>query len=371
MAASKQRPPELPRLRAGMGDVAAPAQEAFSDEDYRRATGLFTLLAPGVDRAALPALEPARLRDLYRTMLRVRAVDHAIEALAKEERIGPVPSRRGTEAAVVGAAAALEPDDVIAPGRREAGAALHRGVPARALLAQLLGNANDLAVGRGVPGYPVFPRALNVLPSSAHAATQLPHATGVAWAMKMKRAPHVALAFLDAAETSAEDFHSGLNFAGVYRVPAIFVCINDRALAPAAPPETVAETFAVKALAYGVAGVRVDGGDVFAVLSATRAAAERARAGRGATLVEAVVAKDDGIARLRAWLAAEKILDDAAVGALAAEVERELREALAAEQKIGRPPLHKMIEDVYARPPAALEAALEALESLRDRTVRP
>jgi 2-oxoisovalerate dehydrogenase E1 component alpha subunit len=354
-----------------MGDPAAREVEAFSDEDHRRATGLLSLLAPGVDRAALPALEPARLRDLYRTMLRVRAVDHAIEALAKEERIGAVPGRRGLEAAVVGAAAALEPDDVIAPGRREAGAALHRGFPLRALLAQLLGNANDLAAGRGAPGYPAFPRALNVLPASAHAATQLPQATGVAWAMKMKRTSHVALAFLDAAETSAEDFHAGLNFAGVYRVPVIFVCINDRPLHPAAATETMSETFAVKALAYGVAGVRVDGGDVFAVLAATRAAAEKARAGGGATLIEAVVGKDDGIARLRAWLAAEKILDDAAEGALSAEVERELREGLAAEKLVGRPPLHRMIEDVYARPPAALEAQLDALEALRDKTVRP
>jgi TPP-dependent pyruvate/acetoin dehydrogenase alpha subunit len=151
----------------------------------------------------------------------------------------------------------------------------------------------------------------------------------------------------------------------------IFVCINDRPLHPAAATETMSETFAVKALAYGVAGVRVDGGDVFAVLAATRAAAEKARAGGGATLIEAVVGKDDGIARLRAWLAAEKILDDAAEGALSAEVERELREGLAAEKLVGRPPLHRMIEDVYARPPAALEAQLDALEALRDKTVRP
>jgi 2-oxoisovalerate dehydrogenase E1 component alpha subunit len=189
--------------------------------------------------------------------------------------------------------------------------------------------------------------------------------------MKMKRTSHVALAFLDAAETSAEDFHAGLNFAGVYRVPAIFVCINDRPLQAAVTPETMSETFAVKALAYGVAGVRVDGGDVFAVLAATRAAAEKARAGGGATLIEAVVGKDDGIPRLGAWLAAEKILDDAAEGALSAEVERELREGLAAEKVVGRPPLHRMIEDVYARPPAALEAQLDALEALRDKTVRP
>ena len=109
----------------------------------------------------------------------------------------------------------------------------------------------------------------------------------------------MTLAYLDRETTSAEDFHAGMNFAGVFRVPAIFVCINGAA--DAGSVETVSETIAVKALAYGLAGVRVDGNDLFAVFSATQAAAARARSGGGATLIEAALAtKDDPLDRLPA-----------------------------------------------------------------------
>ena len=226
----------------------------------------------------------------------------------------------------MGAVAALAPDDVVAPGRREAGAALPAGSPPRAC-SRSSSATPTIRARAAAPRLPGLPRALNVLPASAHAATQLPQATGVAWAMKMKRT--VALAFLDAAETSAEDFHAGLNFAGVYRVPVIFVCINDRPLHR--PPRTMSETFAVKALAYGIAGVRVDGGDFFAVLSATRAAAENAGAGGGATLIEAVVPDDarsatPSRASAPGW-PAEKMLDETAEAAQRVEVEPERRAA--------------------------------------------
>jgi 2-oxoisovalerate dehydrogenase E1 component alpha subunit len=190
--------------------------------------------------------------------------------------------------------------------------------------------------------------------------------------MKMQRKPSVALAYLDAGETSAEDFHAGLNFAGVYRVPVIFVCTNDRTAPGArtgAVPETLSATLAVKALAYGVPGVRVDGGDLLAVLAATRAAAERARAGQGATFIEAVIGEGDGLGRLRGFLATENVLSAAAEATLRAEVDAEVRAALAAEEPVGPPPLRRMIEDVLAHPSAALEEELDALERLRGATV--
>ncbi|HMF44295.1 MAG TPA: thiamine pyrophosphate-dependent enzyme [Polyangia bacterium] len=302
---------QLPKIRAGMGDVESPQVEAWSDDDYRRATGLGTILAPDgkADRAGVPSLAPAALRECYRTMLRVRELDELLRAHQKETGEEPRPSARGCEAAIVGAVAALEADDIVVPGRREAGAALWRGHSIAAFL-------GDQAV----------PRALGVLPASPHAATQLPHATGIAWAMKMEAkagaAGKVALAFLDREATSAEDFHTGLNFAGVFRVPAVFVCINGGP--GTSPVESVSETIALKALAYGIPGVRVDGADLFAVWTATRAAAARARRGEGATLIEAVVADEgDPLERVRLWLAAEKIQDASAEQALRLEVEAE------------------------------------------------
>ena len=243
MAAPKTIPPRstglaglnssVPLVRAGMGTPDVAEIEAWTEEDHQRATGLLSVLpnvdrnGNKVDRAALPAFEPAVLRDAVRAMLRTRALDAAARELVKRERIGSYAETTGTEAAVVGAVAALTPDDVVAPGRRDAGVALARGYPVAGLIAQLLGNAHDLAQGRRIPGCPVLPRALNVLPASSHAATQLPHAAGVAWAAKMQKKPTVALALFEAMEVDAEDFHTGVNFAAVFRLPAIFVCIND------------------------------------------------------------------------------------------------------------------------------------------------
>jgi pyruvate dehydrogenase E1 component alpha subunit len=305
----------LPKIRAGMGDVDAPVVEAWSDDDYRRATSLGTILSPdgNADRAGVPALEPAALRECYRTMLRIRALGDRADARAHahgelaDERGDAAPGTHGSEAAIVGAVAALAADDVVVPGRREAVAALWRGHPLAAL-----------AAGAAIP------RALGVLPGSPHGATQLPHATGIAWAMKMLANGKLVLAFLDREATSAEDFHAGLNFAGVFRVPAVFVCIND-APAGAATVQTVSETLAVKALAYGIPGIRVDGHDLFAVHAATRAAADRARKGEGATLIEALLAETgDPLERVRTWLASQKLLDAAAEATLRREVEAEL-----------------------------------------------
>ena len=322
---------ELPKIRAGMGDVEAPVVEAWDDDDYRRATGLGTILgADGqADRAGVPALAPAALRECYRTMLRLRALGDRAGARADsgEAEADTAPSTRGCEAAIVGAVAALEADDVVVPGRRETGAALWRGHSVAAL-----------AAGAAIP------RALGVLPGSAHGATQLPHAAGIAWAMKMEAtrqakpqaknagnaggAGKLALAYLDREATSAEDFHAGLNFAGVFRLPVVFVCINDAAAE--ASVETVSETLAVKALAYGIAGMRVDGSDLFAVFAATRAAVARARKGDGATLIEAVIAEGgDPLPRVRQWLASQEMLDAAAESALRHEVDTEVDVALA------------------------------------------
>ena len=312
---------ELPRIRSGMEDVAAPVVEAWGDDDYRRATSLGTILSPDgkAERAGVPALEPAALRECYRTMLRIRALGERAADRAGREPGEVVPDARGYEAAIVGSVSALEPTDVVVPGWREGGAALWRGHTVAALAA-------------GTPA----PRALAVLPPTPYRGTQLPHATGIAWAIKLQAKLQakvlattggggpVVLAYLDQGAPSTEDFHTGLNFAGVFGVPVVFVCING-ASRGGAPVETVSETLAVKALAYGLSATRVDGNDLFAVHAATRAAADRARRGAGATLIEAVLTEaGDPLERFRAWLAGQNIADAGADAALRAEVGAEV-----------------------------------------------
>jgi pyruvate dehydrogenase E1 component alpha subunit len=379
MAAPKSIPPSrpaglsggkstLPLIQAGMGAPDVGEIEAWTDEEYQRATGLFTVLSAGgqIDRKALPAFEPPALRQAYRAMLRARALDAAARELVKSERIGSYADSAGTEAAVVGAVAALSPQDVVAPGRRASAAAIARGYPLAGLAAQLFGNAHDLSRGRRLPGCPTVPRALNILPASEHGGTQLPQAAGVAWAAKMQKKPTVALATLEAIEIDAEDFHTGVNFAAVFRLPVIFLCLNDGN----SKSLIMSETIAVRALAYGIAGLRVDGGDFLAVAASVRAAAERAGRGEGATLIEAVIPDSvegtaDPIVRFGSWLTSEKVLDGAAGSAMRHEVEAEIRSAIAAEASVGPPPSSAIIENVLAKPPAALEQQLADVSRAR------
>jgi TPP-dependent pyruvate/acetoin dehydrogenase alpha subunit len=323
-----------PRIRAGMGDVAAEAIEAWRDDDYRRATGLLTSDGDAVP----PGLAPATLRDAFGAMLFARALGGLTVARAGTESPEgrPVADPRGREAAIAGVLAALAFDDMVVPGRAELAATMRRG-PAF---------WREHAVADFLAGkVPVEWRQRRVLPPSQQSGTQLPHAMGIAWAIKMQQKKGVplgvALSFLDASETSAEDFHAALNFAGVYKVPVIFVCINVVPVTAPAVPETVSETLAVKALAYAIAGTRVDGGDLRAAYAATSEAVERARGGGGATLIEAVVEAGaltqvggargprDPIERTRAWLAAAGVLDAAAALAIASEIDAQVAAAVA------------------------------------------
>jgi TPP-dependent pyruvate/acetoin dehydrogenase alpha subunit len=381
-----------------MGDVETPFVEAWSDDDYRRATELATIVRPdgtvaAADRAAVPAIEPAVLREMYRGMLRGRLLDERMMTLQRQGRIAFYAEARGQEAAVVGAVAAVAPTDFVVPAHREIAAALYRGLPLRAVIAQILGNGNDISKGQQMPVHPAAPRALNFLPPSSCVATQLPQAAGFAWAAKMQKKPMVVLAFLGEGATSAEDFHTGMNFAAVYRAPVVFLCENNGwAISTPAAQQTASETFAVKALAYGMPGVRVDGNDVLAVYAAAREAAERARRGDGPTMIEAVTYRagahstsddparyrdeadeaawggKDPLPRFAAWLAAEKVLDGAASETMRAAIDEEIREAFAAEESAPPPPLRSLIEDVFAQPTAALEEQLADLERVRGKS---
>jgi pyruvate dehydrogenase E1 component alpha subunit/2-oxoisovalerate dehydrogenase E1 component alpha subunit len=381
----------LDKIRAGMGDVESPSVEVWSDEDEARATGLLQLIAPdGKPVGGLPALDPAFLRELHRGMLRARVLDEKMLTLQRQGRIAFYAEARGQEAAVIGAVAALEARDYVVPAHRELGAALYRGLPLAAVVAQLYGNAHDIGRGRQMPVHPSAPRALNFIPPSSCVATQLPHAAGLAWAAKMRKDPVVVLAYLGEGATSAEDFHSGINFAAVYRVPAVFVCENNQwAISTPVSRQTASQTFAIKALAYGMPGVRVDGNDVLAVLATVLDAAARARAGGGPTLIEAVTyrmgahsssddphryrteadeagwADKEPLRRFGAYLAATGVLDAAGVAAQRAAIEAEIAAAVAAEEKIGPPPLRSLIENVYSKPSAALEEQLAELERVR------
>jgi 2-oxoisovalerate dehydrogenase E1 component alpha subunit len=339
------------------------------------------------DPAAI-ALADAEVLRLYRWMVLNRALDERMVTLQRQGRIGFYIGSIGEEAAVFGAVAAMEEGDWLFPCYREHGAALLRGMPLATFLCDLLGNAGDLMKGRQMPCHEAW-RPGRYASISSPISTQISHAVGAAWAARLKGDEMVALTWFGEGGTSAADFHTGLNFAAVRRLPVVFVCRNNGwAISVPRERQTGSETIAQKAVAYGMPGERVDGNDLLAVHAAVRRARARAAAGEGPTLVEAVTYRLEGhstsddprayrpaelvapwkekepVLRTRRYLERRGVLDAAADARLREEVRAEIQAALAAAQAFApKPPLETLFEDVYAEPLRQQREQLEELEA--------
>jgi len=223
--------------------------------------------------------DPAMLLRLYRALVLTRTFDTKAVALQRTGRLGTYASSLGQEAVAVGAAAAMQPDDVFIPSFREHGGQLWRGVTLKELFLYWGGDerGNDFAGPRQD-----FPNCVPV-------GTHVPHAVGVALAFRLRGEQRAAVCVFGDGATSQGDVAEALNMAGVWKVPAVFV-INNNAWAISVPREkqTAAETLAQKAIAAGIPGEQVDGNDVIAVCAAVARALARARQGLGPTLIEAL-----------------------------------------------------------------------------------
>jgi 2-oxoisovalerate dehydrogenase E1 component alpha subunit len=348
-----------------------------------------------VDPARDPGIADADLRALYTGMVKVRILDDRLVALQRQGRIGFHIGSIGEEAAILGSAFAMRSSDWIFPCYREFGAALWRGMPLQRYIDNMFGNANDVVKGRQMPDHYTC-REAHFGSISSPVGTQITHAVGFAWAAKLKRDDLVAIVYFGDGGTSSNDFHSGLNFAGVFKTPTIFFCRNNGwAISVPTERQTASASFAEKGAAYGVPYLRCDGNDLLAVVSATREAVARAVRGEGATLIEAITyrlsghstsddpkayrAEDeveewrrrDPIARLRRLLAARGLWTDADQTAVEEEAQTEIKEAIAAAERVPGPGLDSMFNDVYAEPPWHLiEQTAYLLQSPRPATHR-
>jgi len=229
------------------------------------------------------------LLDAYRLMVLARVTDERCLTLQRQGRIGFYAPLMGQEAAQIGATRALAPEDWIFPAYRELAVALARGVSLKAIFDQLLGNADDLIKGRQMPNHFGF-REVNFVVASSPIGTQITQAVGAAMASQRRKDPIVTIAFFGDGATSSNDFHAGLNFAGVFQCPTIFFCQNNQwAISLPRERQTRSATLAEKATAYGIPGVLVDGNDLNAVFAAVREARARAVSGGGPTMIEAEV----------------------------------------------------------------------------------
>lgn len=314
-----------------------------------------------------------QLLDLYYKMFLARAVGERERIL---NRMGKGPfavTGEGHEAAQVGAAYALRPGhDWVLPYYRDIGVALTIGQTPRDLLLAHLSRAQDISSGgRNMPSHFSDPK-LRIVSGSAPVATQLPHAVGVALAARLRRLDEVAMVFFGDGATSVGDTHEAMNFAGVHRLPVVFVCENNLyAISVPWRKQAAVADVSLRAHAYGFPGVTVDGNDVLAVYAAAREAVQRARRGDGPTLLEAKTyrlvphtsddddrryrsreevaewAKKDPIPRFAAWLLERGVIAKSGLEQLQAKALKEVDEATGYAEKAPPPTPESALRHVF------------------------
>lgn len=235
------------------------------------------------------------LRRIYEIMVLTRAVEDRMVAMYRGgDLLGSLYTGHWHEGISVGAAAALRPDDYMAPIHRDLGAHLWRGMEPWQVMASFMGKATSPTGGRdGTLHYGRLDLGIYNLPS--HIPANFPVATGMAFAAKYRGEDKVCLAFCGDGSTSRADFHEALTIASVQKLPNIFVVENNQyAYSTPLRLTSASETLAAKAAAYGMPGTKVDGTDVLAVHEATVDAVARARAGEGPSLIEGVTMRMHG-----------------------------------------------------------------------------
>ena len=309
-------------------------------------------------------------RELLRQMIRCRRLDRECWALQRQGELTVYPPFEGQEAAQVGSASALGPEDFVFPSFRELAAAVVRGVDV----------VEYLEYHRGTwHGGPYDPIASRFAPICVPVGTQIVHAVGWALGAKLDATGACSLAYFGDGSASEGDFHEAANMAAVFVAPAILFCQNNGWAISVPASEQYAAPIAARAAGYGFPGARVDGNDVLAVYAVTKAAAERARSGEGPTLIEAMTyrigahstADDDSryragpevdawrerdpIARYRTYLLDRGLLDEASMTAFDDEAEAWVAGIRSELTSLGPPPAAEMFDHVFSEPPATLE----------------
>lgn len=238
----------------------------------------------------MPGLEKLDKKDLLEMFFwlkLIRAFEEKVSRLYRQGKIlGGVYSGIGQEAVIVGACYPLKQGDAVFPLHRDMGAFLIRGVEPKAIMAQLMGKSTGLSKGKDSYLHASSP-AHGVYGSTSMLGASLPVAAGAALAFKLQGLDNVAVAFFGEGASNRGEFHEGLNMAGLWKLPVIYICENNR-YAYSTPMESqmAIDDVADRAASYGFPGVVVSGNDLNAVYRATVKAIERAKAGEGPTLIE-------------------------------------------------------------------------------------
>lgn len=340
-------------------------------DDLRRVLDDEGKVLPG---AKVPQLSEETLARMLEIMLLVRVTDDRMMRIQRQGRLGFYMKALGEEASHF-AVLPLRESDWVFPSYREQGAWFWRGYTIETFINQLFGNEKDPVKGRQMPVHHTA-RELNLVSISSPVGTQIPQAVGAAHAAKILGKDDVAMTFFGEGTSSTGEFHVALNFAGVYKAPCVFVCRNNGwAISVPSSRQTAAKTYAQKAVGYGMPGVRVDGNDILAVIQVASEAIDRARAGDGPTLIEALTyrvqghsssddpsvyrdaaepepwEKKDPLARFRNYLKHVGMWSEALETEIIERHNTTISDAMARAEKIGPPALETMFEEVYEEMP--------------------
>ncbi|HEY8346465.1 MAG TPA: thiamine pyrophosphate-dependent dehydrogenase E1 component subunit alpha [Symbiobacteriaceae bacterium] len=311
---------------------------------------------------------------LYRWMLLTRRLDQRLLLLQRTGAIPLAVSCQGHEAAQVGAATAFQPGvDWWFPYYRDLGAVLVAGCTPRDLMLSSFGRAADPASGGRQTPYNWGDRRRRVVARSAPVAVQIPQAVGAAWAAQFRGDPVVVYCSFGEGAASQGDFHEGLNWAALHRVPVVLICQNNGwAISVPLSRQTAGGSVAARASGYGIPGVVLDGTDPFAVHAAAREAVERARSGGGPTLLELRVPRlqphtcddnhhryrsaaelhslpaRDPVVRVREYLLKQGLLTPSAEAEMEEAIAAELDQAEAAARAAPLPRPDEALRPVYA-----------------------
>jgi len=319
-------------------------------------------------------LSPDDLLRMYRTMVTARLCDEAAFRLNRQGKAPFVIPVSGHEGCQVGTAWAFRPgQDIWLPYYRDLAVVLVAGLTPYEVFLGIFAKADDpCSGGRQMPAH-WGSRRLGIITGSSPIATQVPHAAGVAYAVKYRGEDAVVGCWFGDGATSEGDWHEGLNFAGIHRLPVVFICENNRyAISVPQSKQMAVEDVAVRAEGYGFPGVVVDGNDVLACYRAAKEAVERARSGGGPTLIECKTYRfyshtsddddrtyrsreeveaarhQDPLLRFGAYLREQGLLDEGAEERLRAEVKGEVEEAVDRAWNAPDPDPSTLLRHVFA-----------------------
>jgi len=324
----------------------------------------------------------------YKVMMMTRLVDDRMITLQRQGIITFAMSSLGEEACSVASAAALSIEDWMYPQYREAGIMFWRGFTPQQYIHHMFGDRDDLMYGRQMPNH-FGSRSINVVTVSSPIGTKIPHAAGCAYAIKLQKEKIVAICYFGEGATSEGDFHAGLNFAAVRKVPTIFFCRNNGyAISTPCCRQFACEGIASKGEGYGIEAFRVDGNDFFAVHDIVAKARQHCVEGKGPVLIEAMTFRrgahstsddpsqyrlddevkqweaKDPILRLRLYLEKQGLWDKQKEQQLINEVTESINQAIAKAKETPLPPIEMMIEHVYFEAPAKLKEQLHEIKKV-------